>query len=158
MFITAERYMYLAGSSNGYFDPVFARRSETIWSILIIYYMISKKGVLLACRASVFDRVRRRRPTRARFARDERGTRVGGKDSFSSRLALDARVLFFLLGFYAGYSVTVINVWCFPLIVLRQKNALLYFQSLKCCINQILFQVIYRVNSVYLYSGLRSLE
>ena len=102
--------------------------------------------------------MRRRRPTRARFARDERGTRVRGKDSFSSRLALDARVLFFLLGFYAGYSVTVINVWCFPLIVLRQKNALLYFQSLKCCINQILFQVIYRVNSVYLYSGLRSLE
>ena len=45
--------MYLAGSSNGYFDLVFARRSETIWSILIIYYMISKKGVLLACRASV---------------------------------------------------------------------------------------------------------
>lgn len=45
--------MYLAGSSNGYFDPIFARRSETIWSILIIYYMISKKGVLLACRASV---------------------------------------------------------------------------------------------------------
>ena len=45
--------MYLAGNSNGYFDPVFARRSETIWSILIIYYMISKKGVLLACRVSV---------------------------------------------------------------------------------------------------------
>lgn len=45
--------MYLAGSSNGYFDPIFARRSETIWSILIIYYMISEKGVLLACRASV---------------------------------------------------------------------------------------------------------
>lgn len=22
--------MYLAGSSNGYFDPIFARRSETI--------------------------------------------------------------------------------------------------------------------------------
>lgn len=45
--------MYLAGSSNGYFDPIFSRRSETVWSILIIYYIISKKGVLLACRASV---------------------------------------------------------------------------------------------------------
>ena len=45
--------MYLAGSSNGYFDLIFPRRSETILSILIIYYMISKKGVLLACRASV---------------------------------------------------------------------------------------------------------
>ena len=52
-FITAERYLYLVGSSNGFFDPIFARRPETMWSILIIYYMISKKGVLLACRASV---------------------------------------------------------------------------------------------------------
>ena len=30
MFITAERYLYLVGSSNGYFDPIFARRPETI--------------------------------------------------------------------------------------------------------------------------------